>query len=122
MYETNSTHYSLPTTHFFTATPYPTAPLSSANQAAPAASGNSHPEKPSIFHSLRGAPSPPRANSLCPRCIVFAAPRCFVAPVAAPTAPLPSPHPVPVTAASSAALQHSPASSYSQESPALSED
>src|SRR5580693_5793214 len=75
------------------AKPYPTVPPSSAGQVAPAASGNLHPDKPSIFRSLRGVLSPGRVDSLSPRCTVFAARRYFPAPVVVPALRLPSPRP-----------------------------
>src|SRR6267143_4120269 len=50
-------HQSPVTSHFFTATPYPIAPPSSAIPTAPAVSENLHPDRPSIFRSLPAWPS-----------------------------------------------------------------
>src|SRR5437762_2011365 len=95
-------HQSPITSHFFTATPYPIAPPSSAIPAAPAVSENLHPDRPSIFHSLPAWPFRLRANSISLRQTAIETPPRFVARAAIPAAPLLLPHPSRAPAASSA--------------------
>src|SRR6266852_6684008 len=88
------------TSHFFTATPYPIAPPSSAIPVALAASGNLHPDRPSTFRSLLAWPSPLRGDSISLRQTAPAALQHFAVRDAIPVAPLLSPHPSRALAAS----------------------